>query len=346
MAPETARKNSIGRVPVSKGVRMQSVIFSVLISFMACLAVGPILIPLMQKLNFGQIIREVGPKWHEKKSGTPFMGGLIMLAALGATCLILIRRWEPSALVGMGLIFAAAAIGFADDFIKRVLKRNMGLRGWQKLLLQVLVAGAAALYANTHIGTSVKLPFTAAEWDLGWFYIPFTTFVIVAALNSVNLTDGLDGLAAGVGLVYFAAVTIALMTISAANASSVIGLDNYLTIAGALAGACLGFLRFNVFPARIFMGDTGSLALGAGVAWLAIVARIPLWLPVMAGMYMASTVSDIIQVVSYKLRRKRVFKMAPLHHHFEMLGYPETRIVSMYMIITAVLCMCGLLALR
>jgi phospho-N-acetylmuramoyl-pentapeptide-transferase len=325
---------------------MQSVIFSVLISFMACLVVGPAVIPLMQRWNFGQVIREVGPKWHEKKSGTPYMGGVIMLIALGATCLILIRRWEPSALVGIGLIYASAAIGFADDFIKRVMKRNMGLRGWQKFALQVLVSGVAAMYAYEHIGTSVRLPFTAAQWDMGWFYIPFTMFVIVAALNSVNLTDGLDGLAAGVGLVYFAAVTIAFMALSEANASSIIGLDNYLTLAGALAGACLGFLRFNVFPARIFMGDTGSLALGAGVAWMAIVAKIPLWLPVMAGMYMASTVSDIIQVASWKLRHKRVFKMAPLHHHFEMLGYPETRIVSMYMIITAVLCMGGLLALR
>jgi phospho-N-acetylmuramoyl-pentapeptide-transferase len=325
---------------------MQSVIFSVLISFMACLAVGPAVIPLMQKLKFGQVIREVGPKWHEKKSGTPQMGGVIMLIALGATCLILIRRWEPSALVGLGLILASAAIGFADDYIKHVMKRNMGLRGWQKFTLQVLVAAVASVYAYRHIGSFIKLPFTTATWELGWFYIPFTMFVIVAALNSVNLTDGLDGLASGVGLVYFAAMTIVFLVITQADPNSVIGVDNYLTIAGALAGACLGFLRFNVFPARIFMGDTGSLALGAGVAWMAIVAKIPLWLPVMAGMYMASSVSDIIQVTSYKLRHKRVFKMAPLHHHFEMLGYPETRIVSMYMIITAVLCMCGLLALK
>jgi phospho-N-acetylmuramoyl-pentapeptide-transferase len=325
---------------------MQSVLFSVLISFMACLAVGPAVIPLMQKLKFGQVIREVGPKWHEKKSGTPQMGGLIMLIALGVTCLILIRRWEPSAVVGMGLILASAAIGFADDYIKHVMKRNMGLREWQKFALQVVVAGVAAVYAYVHIGTSVKLPFTAAEWDMGWFYIPFTMFVIVASLNAVNLTDGLDGLAAGVGLVYFAAVTFALLYITSVNANSIIGVDNYLTVAGALAGACLGFLRFNVFPARIFMGDTGSLALGAGVAWLAIVARIPLWLPVMAGMYVISVISDIIQVTSYKLRHKRVFKMAPIHHHFEMLGYPETRIVAMYMIVTAVLCMAGLLALR
>jgi phospho-N-acetylmuramoyl-pentapeptide-transferase len=323
---------------------MQSILFSVLISFMACLAVGPAVIPLMQKLKFGQVIRDEGPKWHEKKSGTPQMGGLIMLIALGVTCLILIRRWEPSAIVGMGLILASAAIGFADDYIKHVMKRNMGLRGWQKLALQVVVAGVAAVYAYEHIGTSIRLPFTSAQWDLGWFYIPFTMFIIVAALNSVNLTDGLDGLASGVGLIYFSAVTLVFLVLS--QASIVIGVDNYLVIAGALVGACLGFLRFNVFPARIFMGDTGSLALGAGVAWLAVVAKIELWLPVMAGMYVVSSVSDIIQVASYKLRHKRVFKMAPLHHHFEMLGYPETRIVSMYMIITAVLCMAGLLALR
>jgi phospho-N-acetylmuramoyl-pentapeptide-transferase len=320
---------------------MQNIVFPVIISFLTCLAVGPAVIPLMQKLKFGQIIREEGPAWHAKKSGTPQMGGIIMLIALGVTCLILIHRWEPSAVVGIGLILASAAIGFADDFTKHVMKRNMGLRSWQKLLLQAAVAAVAAVYAYVHIGTSIRLPFTTAEWDLGWFYIPFTAFVIVAAMNSVNLTDGLDGLAAGVGLVYFTAVTLVFVFLSRLP-----GVENYLTIAGALAGACLGFLRFNVFPARIFMGDTGSLALGAGVAWLAIVARIPLWLPVMAGMYVASTVSDIIQIVSYKLRKKRVFKMAPLHHHFEMLGYPETKIVSMYMIVTAAFCLLGLLALR
>ncbi len=320
---------------------MQNIIFPVLISFLTCLAVGPAVIPLMQKLKFGQVIREEGPKWHQKKTGTPQMGGIIMLAALAVTCLVMIRHWDPSTIVGIGLIFASAVIGFIDDFTKHVMKRNMGLKGWQKLALQIVVSAVAAYYAYVHIGTSLRLPFTTAEWDLGWWYIPFTTFVIVACLNSVNLTDGLDGLAAGVGLVFFAAVSIILVYFK-----DMPDMENYLTVAGALAGACLGFLRFNVFPARIFMGDTGSLALGAGVAWMTIVARIPLWLPVMAGMYMASTVSDIIQVGSYKLRHKRVFKMAPLHHHFEMIGYPETRIVSMYMIITTALCLLGLLAVR
>jgi phospho-N-acetylmuramoyl-pentapeptide-transferase len=322
---------------------MQKIILPVLISFLTCLAVGPAIIPLMQKLKFGQVIRDEGPKWHEKKSGTPYMGGIIMLLALAVTCFALIRRYEPSALVGLGLILSGALIGFADDYTKHVMKRNLGLKEWQKFALQTVFATAAAIYAYVHIGPSVKLPFTTAEWDLGLYYIPFTAFVIVAAMNSVNLTDGLDGLAAGVGLVFFVALSLIFMALST---TPMTGIDNYLTIAGALAGACLGFLRFNVFPARIFMGDTGSLALGAAVAWLAIVARIPLWLPVMAGMYMASTVSDIIQIVSYKTRKKRVFKMAPLHHHFELLGYPETRIVSMYMIITTVLCLFGLLAFR
>ena len=322
---------------------MQKIILPVLISFLTCLAVGPLIIPLMQRLKFGQVIRDEGPKWHEKKSGTPYMGGIIMLLALAVTCFALIRRWEPSALVGMGLILSGALIGFADDYTKHVMKRNKGLKEWQKFALQTIFALIAAAYAYQHIGTSIKLPFTTAEWDMGWLYIPFTAFVIVAAMNSVNLTDGLDGLAAGVGLVFFGAISLIFMYMST---TPLPGIDNYLTIAGALAGACLGFLRFNVFPARIFMGDTGSLALGAAVAWLSIVARIPLWLPIMAGMYMASTISDIIQIVSYKTRKKRVFKMAPLHHHFELLGYPETRIVSMYMIITTALCLLGLLAYR
>ena len=322
---------------------MQSVIFPVLISFLVCLAVGPAVIPLMQKLKFGQVIREEGPKWHEKKKGTPFMGGVIILIALVVTCVALIRRWEPGAVVGLLLILAGALIGFADDFTKHVMKSNMGLKAWQKFAIQIIVAVAVSVWAYLHVGTSLRLPFTTHEWDLGWFYIPFTAFIIVAAMNSVNLTDGLDGLASGVGVVYFAAMTLVFVYLSK---EPIPGIDNYLTIAGALTGACLGFLRFNVFPARIFMGDTGSLALGAAVAWLSIVARIPIWLPFMACMYMASTISDIIQVTSYKTRKKRVFKMAPLHHHFELLGYPETRIVSMYMIITTVMCLLGLAALR
>ncbi len=322
---------------------MQTIILPVLISFLTCLAVGPAIIPLMQRLKFGQVIRDEGPKWHEKKKGTPYMGGIIMLLALAVTCVALIRRWEPGAVVGLLLILAGALIGFADDFTKHVMKRNMGLKEWQKFALQVAVAVAAAWWAYLHVGTSVRLPFTTAEWDLGWFYIPFTAFIIVAAMNSVNLTDGLDGLASGVGVVFFAAMTLVFVYLSS---QPIPGIDNYLVIAGALTGACLGFLRFNVFPARIFMGDTGSLALGAAVAWLTIVARIPLWLPFMACMYVASTVSDIIQVTSYKTRKKRVFKMAPLHHHFELLGYPETRIVSMYMIITTIACLLGLVALR
>lgn len=319
---------------------MEYAIGPIIVSFLACLASGPILIPLLQKLRFGQVIRADGPQSHLKKAGTPTSGGLIILLGIMAGTAAFTRHYDPNMIAAGICFFGFGLIGFLDDFLKINRKRSLGLRAWQKIVLQLGLSLVIALYAYNHIGTSLRLPFTAAEWDLGVWYVPFVVLVLIASVNSVNLTDGLDGLASGVSLVYFAAYALIFASVSSPHS------EGMLILCGALVGACLGFLRFNVFPARIIMGDTGSLALGGAVAFAAIISRTALWLPVMGGCFMISSLSDIIQVGSYKLRnKKRVFRMAPIHHHFELMGVPETRIVAMYMIATAILCLLGLWAM-
>lgn len=319
---------------------MEYVIGPIIVAFLTSLASGPVIIPALQKLKFGQVIRDDGPQSHLKKAGTPTIGGLIILLSVMVGTVVFLRHYDPNMLAAGICFFGFGLIGFLDDFIKINRKRSKGLSAWQKIIMQMVVSVVIALYAYSHIGSSLRLPFTEREWDLGFWYIPFIVFVLIGAVNSVNLTDGLDGLASGVSLVFFAAYALIFASIASAYS------ENMLILCGTLVGACLGFLRFNVFPARIFMGDTGSLALGGAVAFVAIVSRTALWLPIMGGCFMISSLSDIIQVGSYKLRnKKRVFKMAPIHHHFELMGMPETRVVAMYMIATTILCLLGLLAL-
>ncbi|MGI5877186.1 MAG: phospho-N-acetylmuramoyl-pentapeptide-transferase [Christensenellales bacterium] len=319
---------------------MEQAIGPILVSFFACLAAGPVLIPLLTKLKFGQVVRDDGPQSHLKKAGTPTIGGLIILVGVMTGTGVFLRSYDPNMLAAGICFLGFGIIGFLDDFLKIHKKRSLGLRAWQKIVLQLLVSIAVALYMYTHIGTTLRLPFTDRTWDLGVWYVPFAVLVLIATVNSANLTDGLDGLLSGVSLVYFAAYTLIFAALSSPLS------DNMLVLCGALVGSCLGFLRFNVFPARVFMGDTGSLALGGAVAFVALASRTALWLPVMGGCYLISSLSDIIQVASYKLRdKKRVFKMAPIHHHFELMGMPETRVVAMYMIATTILCLAGLWAL-
>jgi phospho-N-acetylmuramoyl-pentapeptide-transferase len=310
-----------------------------MVAFVTCLVMGPIMIPALQKLKFGQVIRYDGPQSHLKKKGTPTMGGFILMLGMLAGTMVLMRWGDPNLGAAAVCIGGFALVGFLDDMLKIRRKNSTGLRGWYKIILQTLIAGIITAYLYTHIGTQIRLPFTSQVWDMGLWYIPFTMFVLLATVNSVQLTDGLDGLASGVSLIYF--VSFALIFALEKTAYS----ENMMILCGALAGACLGFLRFNVFPARVFMGDTGSMALGGAVTFVALVSKTALWIPVMGACYVASSLSDIIQVGSYKLRNKRVFKMAPLHHHFELLGMPETRVVSMYMIVTTILCLIGLLAI-
>ena len=324
----------------------------VILAFLATLLMGMILIPWLKKLKFRQTEREDGPKSHLSKTGTPVMGGFLFLIPLIAISLILTRGNRDFVFFAVLSTIGFGLIGFLDDYIGVAKRRSLGLRAYQKIIGQLVLSVVMAYYAytNEYIGSSVILPFVDKEWDLGIFYIPVTVFIIIGTVNSVNLTDGLDGLCSGVTLIVSATLNIILISVcQMAQSQNVAYLaENYgelLVFSAALTGGCLGFLRYNTHPAQIFMGDTGSLALGGAVAALSVLLRIPLWLPIIGGIYMVEALSDIIQVVSFKLRGKRVFKMAPLHHHFELSGMPETRVVAMFMIATVILCLIALMSL-
>lgn len=313
------------------------IIRTILISFVISILLGPIIIPMLRKLKVGQSIREEGPKSHLSKSGTPTMGGVIFIISLLITVvstgivskdiLILV-----SSTIGFGLI------GFLDDYIKIVKKRNLGLRAYQKLIFQIILAVILAVYqSNTSIaGTKIIIPFLKSQYlDLGILYIPFIVFFVVATVNSVNLTDGLDGLASGVSI-----IVLSFFSLVALNR----GMESVAVFSAALTGACLGFLIHNAYPAKVMMGDTGSLALGGGIAATAILLNLPLLIPIVGGIFFVETLSVIIQVASFKLTGKRVFLMSPLHHHFELKGWKETKVVGIFWLITALLCIVGVFA--
>lgn len=318
---------------------------SLIVAFLFAAACGKGLIPILHRLKFGQEIREEGPKWHEKKSGTPTMGGFIFILGMlaGVIALLLTSSWQghyPN-MNHLGMLItitlAYAAIGFLDDYIKVILKRNLGLTASQKFGLQFLVALAFICWAvfGGHISTTIRLPFTIAQWEMGWFYIPFAVLVILASVNSVNLTDGLDGLATCVTMV----VTLFFML------SDIAGLfegdfvpSTVAYFAATVLGGLGGFLLYNKYPAKVFMGDTGSLCLGGAVCGMAILTEQPLTLLIVGFVYVMESLSVIMQVTSFKLTGKRIFKMSPIHHHFEMCGWSEKKIVMVFTLITAVLC--------
>lgn len=313
----------------------QQIAITTAISFIIMMIGTPLMIPVLKKIKAGQSIREDGPQTHMVKSGTPTMGGLVIIAAVLITCLTA-GETTTDMLIIIAAFVAFGILGFLDDFVKVTLKRNLGLTAKQKFLLQVLIAVGLALYQSkvSVYGTTVFVPFIDKYIDFGIWYIPFVAFVVVAMVNSVNLTDGLDGLASGVTLIV--AVFLALV-------GSDFGFTTTSVFCSAMAGACLGFLMFNRHPAKVFMGDTGSLALGGGIAAAAIMMNIEMIIPIAGGVYVAETVSVILQVASYKLRGKRIFKMAPLHHHFELSGWKETKVVLVFWMVTFVLCAISLL---
>jgi len=269
---------------------MQQLIYAVITSFFICLISGPVIIPVLKRLKFGQTVREEGPQTHLKKSGTPTMGGIMFIPSILIATFLFSNRNYDFVLVASLVMLGYGVIGFLDDFIKVVMKRSLGLRAYQKIIGQVGIAVIFAFFAYHHpdIGSKVIIPFVNTEWDLGIWYIPFIVFVVVGTVNSVNLNDGLDGLCAGVTLIYSAAFSIIMFYASSLAFDSGahyygINLQNMMVFAGAVTGACLGFLRFNSYPAQVFMGDTGSLALGGAVAMMAIMYRLPLLLPIMGG---------------------------------------------------------------
>ena len=329
-------------------------LLALLVAFGVAALLGPLVIPVLHRLKFGQQVRDDGPKTHLKKQNTPTMGGImILVAVLVATLLFSDRKYS---LTVWALLMTAlfGLVGFLDDFIKIAKKRSLGLRAWQKIVAQfVLSLGfAIALYYNKNVGSTIWLD----RIDLGVFYIPFAMFVIIATVNSVNLIDGLDGLSSSVTSVYSLATGVMLVLFvlsfpkTAAEpgtqgdpAGMLDGLSGLAAFAFAVAGGCMGFLVHNTYPAKVFMGDLGAFTLGGAVAAMALLSRTSLLLPLMGILYVATSVSVILQVGSYKLRKKRIFRMAPLHHHFELGGTPETKIVSMYTVVTAIASACALL---
>jgi phospho-N-acetylmuramoyl-pentapeptide-transferase len=300
----------------------------------ACVAAALLtraMIPLMKRVKAGQSIREDGPESHRRKSGTPTMGGAAIVAGT-VVGFFATNALSTDILVVLLTFVGYAALGFFDDWVKIRMKRNLGLTAAQKFALQVLIAAGIAVYQFRSPGntTEVFIPFVNKNLDFGAFYIPFVVFVIVAMVNSVNLTDGLDGLAAGV---------TAMVALCMAFAGGLFSESAFFS--ASLCGACLGFLLFNRHPARIFMGDTGSLALGGGLAAVSVILHLELILPIVGFVYVLEALSVIIQVGSYKLRGKRVFRMAPLHHHFELCGWSERRVVLSFWGATALAALCA-----
>lgn len=290
------------------------------LSLALTLTLTPPLISYLRRLKYGQTIRSQGPARHQVKAGTPTMGGLVLVGAVAAATL-LFAHGAPDTLLALGLTVGYALIGLEDDARKAVRRRSLGLKAREKLAAQVVLAGllGAWVYLNPAMGDAVRLPFLGT-WHLGLWYVPFVIFVVVGAANAVNLTDGLDGLAAGTANIAFLAFTFIALEQSPGLA----------VFTAAFAGACLGFLWFNSYPAQIFMGDTGSLALGAGLAATAVLTKTEIWLAVIGGVYVLETLSVIIQVAYFRLTGGRIFRMSPLHHHFELGGWPEPVVVRRF----------------
>lgn len=310
------------------------IVIPAVIAFLITVVGTPLILPILRRIKAGQIIREDGPQSHMVKTGTPTMGGIAIIGAVLVTCLTS-GKATMDMLVILGAFLAFGILGFLDDFVKVSMKRNLGLTAKQKLALQILIAVILAVYQShtSVLGTKIAIPFINENVDFGIWYVPFIAFVVVAMVNAVNLTDGLDGLASGVTLI------VALFF---GIAGSLFGSPSAALFCAAIAGACFGFLMFNKHPAKIFMGDTGSLALGGGIAAAAIIMNSVLLLPFVGGVYVAEALSVILQVVSFKTRKKRIFKMAPLHHHFELSGWKETKVVAVFWAVTLVLCLISL----
>ncbi|MDP3387967.1 MAG: phospho-N-acetylmuramoyl-pentapeptide-transferase [Eubacteriales bacterium] len=300
-------------------------ILSMLVSFALVYFITPVIIPHLRKLKFGQIVREEGPETHKAKSGTPTMGGVAILAGVMLSYIFFVEKSLDS-VVFIVVTLGFGSVGFIDDYIKVVKKRNLGLRAYQKLIGQFVFALALTVYQYQFgvLKDAIYLPLFKQVFNLGWFYLPFAFVVVVGIVNSVNLTDGLDGLASGVTIIYFSCYFLILLVLK-----DTIGIDNiYFLLTGALLGALGAFLCYNKFPAKIFMGDVGSLAIGGAVASLSILTGTFILFPVVGLVYLAETMSVVLQVLYYKKTGRRIFLMSPLHHHFEQKGLKETQVVK------------------
>jgi phospho-N-acetylmuramoyl-pentapeptide-transferase len=309
-------------------------LFAILISFIICVILCPIFIPILHNLKFGQNVREDGPQSHLKKSGTPTMGGIMIIIATLISGLVFAKKY-PLSIPVIIFMLVFGIIGFLDDFLKIKKKKSDGLLPWQKLILQLIATGIFAMYLlrSQNISTDMLIPFTGGLKDgrflkLGILFVPAVFFIVLGTDNGVNFTDGLDGLCSSV-------------TIVVAGFFAVVSIRENIAITpviGAIIGALMGFLVYNVHPAKVFMGDTGSLAIGGFIASLALIMQMPLFIVIVGFIYLIEVVSVMIQVTYFKRTGgKRFFKMAPIHHHYEILGFSETRIVAIFSIITFLL---------
>jgi phospho-N-acetylmuramoyl-pentapeptide-transferase len=327
---------------------MVEVLLAGVLAMVISILAGPKFIDFLRKNEFGQQIREEGPKGHVVKQGTPAMGGLLIMISMAVPFLIFSQRTVP-AVTAFFVALGCAAIGFVDDWTKVSRRRSLGLSGRWKLLwlggITVIVGFVAARGLDDPLTTDVYLPLLDVDLPLGWGWYVLLYFIIAGFANGVNLTDGVDGLAAGtttISLLTYTAMSLvaALASIRAVGAADQVDLD--LAILGAsLIGASIGFLWYNAFPAQVFMGDTGSMGLGGAIAAFAIMTKTEALLILIGGIFVIEALSVIVQVISFKWFGRRVLLMAPLHHHFEMKAWSETRITVRFWIVTAILCACG-----
>ncbi|GGI43329.1 phospho-N-acetylmuramoyl-pentapeptide-transferase [Paenibacillus marchantiophytorum] len=303
------------------------------VAFVLALIMGPLFIPMLRRMKFGQQIREDGPQGHLKKQGTPTMGGVIILLALALATLRFADK-NTDLLILLIASLGYGLVGFLDDYIKIIFKRSLGLTAKQKLFGQLLISAIVCylLVMEGH-STDLYIPFVEFHFNPGWLYFPLMAILMLGASNAVNFTDGLDGLLAGTSAIAFGAYTVIAMNNTQPEAA---------IFSAAMVGAVLGFLVFNAHPAKVFMGDTGSLGIGGGLVAVAILTKAELLLAIVGGVFLIEILSVVIQVVSFKTRGKRVFKMSPIHHHFELVGWSEWRVVITFWVVGLILAVLGL----
>ncbi|TDL79967.1 phospho-N-acetylmuramoyl-pentapeptide-transferase [Peribacillus frigoritolerans] len=315
----------------------QIILFTIIMGFLISVLISPIFIPFLRRLKFGQSIRDEGPKSHQKKSGTPTMGGIMIILSVIVTTLVMSYKFaEPSVEMYLLLfvMFGYGLLGFLDDFIKVVMKRNLGLTSKQKLIGQIIIAVIFYIVFKQYgFSSEIRIPGTEFSFDLGFAYVILIIFMLVGGSNAVNLTDGLDGLLSGTAAIAFGAFAVLAWNQSQYDVA---------IFSVAVVGAVLGFLVFNAHPAKVFMGDTGSLALGGAIVTVAILTKLEILLVLIGGVFVIETLSVIIQVISFKTTGKRVFKMSPLHHHYELTGWSEWRVVVTFWSVGLVFAILGI----
>ncbi|MEV3615653.1 phospho-N-acetylmuramoyl-pentapeptide-transferase [Paenibacillus larvae] len=315
-------------------MELKVVLLTMGVAFVLALIMGPLFIPILRRMKFGQQVRTEGPKAHLKKQGTPTMGGIIIMLAL-ALASLRFAEFDIQLLILLIATLGYGLIGFLDDYIKIVFKRSLGLTAKQKLAGQLLVSLiVCVLLVKSGYSTEIHIPFADISFNLGWFYFPCMVILMLGASNAVNFTDGLDGLLAGTSAIAFGAYTIIAMNNTQPDVA---------IFSAAMVGAVLGFLVFNAHPAKVFMGDTGSLGIGGGLVAVAVLTKAELVLAIIGGIFLIEILSVVIQVVSFKARGKRVFKMSPIHHHFELVGWSEWRVVITFWTVGLVFAALGLI---